>query len=111
MPDEENFPDTMRRLLGPPDEVIVGDDGIAREVWHQHPKHIATAMINDDIKRNGTPWVKCPNCGEPFVQGAVQEDGYDPYTLCSKSCEGSYLAYINNPSESFSSNYDDRDYL
>lgn len=90
----ETFTDTMRRLFGPPDEVTMGDDGTAHETWHQHPKHIAVAMINDDIKRNGTPWNKCPNCGEPYVIGGADWPTSNT-TLCSESCEREYRDYLN----------------
>ena len=55
-----------------------------------HPIHKFYAAINIDARDNGTPWAKCPNCGDPFID-------YQGQTLCSERCERQYLDYINNP--------------
>lgn len=89
------FSDQMRELFGVP--VETSPDGNT-QTWNVHPKHAAAAMINQDIRENGTPWNKCLDCGESYVIGGEDWPGSSS-TFCSDNCETATTAYLKNPRE------------
>lgn len=56
----------------------------------QHPVTLAFNLINADYARNGTPWNKCLDCGQPYVIG----EGDSNSTFCSEKCERLTREYL-----------------
>lgn len=51
--------------------------------------HKMYALINIDVRDNGTHWSKCANCGDPYV---VEPGGSE--TVCSESCASQFTSYL-----------------
>lgn len=58
-----------------------------------HPVHIAYLLINSDAKVRGTPWIKCLDCGQPYVPGENDSTA----TFCSPLCEERTARYLEGP--------------
>ena len=51
--------------------------------------HKMYALINIDVRDNGTHWSKCANCGDPYV---VESGG--SLTVCDDDCAREFEAYL-----------------
>lgn len=63
---------------------------VYQEHLTDHPIHLAYALINEDVRVNGTAWNKCMDCGDPYIIG--NDAGM---YFCSDACESATLAYMN----------------